>query len=192
MRHYHSYDNRRGNTYGAGMKPGCDAHTRGWQAGVNVRVLVNELDQDEFYVTMTSGSSGHHASTFLGIVTDTKDGPRWTPSADAAPSRSARNAAARHELAGLREQISAARAELAAIPPRSKDENHPGIARHALQLAIDTLLAMDCMFSMCPGHAVPFVDMMTCSRCAAIQDLRAELARLGLVIVTETYQGDDT
>lgn len=191
MRHYHDYDNRRGNNYGAGMKPGCTAHTRGWHAGVRVCIGVDDDDRDTVAVWMTGGSTGRHGDTYLGIVTETPDGPVWTPGENAAPSRSKRAAAARRELDELRSEISAAREILAAIPPRSKDEDHPGIARHALQLAIDTLLAMGCTFAMCPGHAVPFQDMLTCSRCAAIQDLRAELGRLDKVIVTQPYQTYD-
>lgn len=216
MRFYHSYDNRRGRDYGAGMKPGCDAHTRGWNAGVRVSVTTTDEDKDQFVVWMTGGSSSRHGDTYLGTVTDTKDGPHWAPSAGAKPSRSARAAAARRELDGLRSQLTAARqeldevpadarreladvmerirtrrAELAAMPPRSKDENHPGIARHALQLAIDTLLGFDCTFGMCPGPDVPVQDMLTCRACAAIQDLRAELARLDKIIVTRPDETGD-
>jgi hypothetical protein len=216
MRFYHDYDNRRGKNYGAGMKAGCEAHTRGWHAGVRVCIGEDDKGRDRVAVWMTGGSSGHHPGTFLGTVTDTPDGPHWAPAASAAPSRSARAAAARRELDGLRSEISSARRELDAVPadarreladvmehirlrrreldalpPRSKDEDHPGIARHALQLAIDTLLAMDCTFSMCPGHAVPFQDMLTCSRCAAIQDLRAELGRLDKVIITQPTGTND-
>ena len=55
-----------------------DAHLRGWNAGVAVYVR-NRLDgADEFAVYMTKGSNGG-TSTFLGTVTDTPDGPQWTP-----------------------------------------------------------------------------------------------------------------
>ena len=81
MRSYLSYDNRRGNTYGAGLKDGSDVHTRGWHAGVEVTVRAIKGEPDSFNVYMTSGSSGSGGSRYLGTVTDTADGPAWTPAA---------------------------------------------------------------------------------------------------------------
>lgn len=79
MRFYHDYDNRRGTYYGAGMKAGCSAHTRGWHAGVRVSIGVTDDDQDLVAVWMTGGSNSRHGDVYLGVVTDTSDGPRWTP-----------------------------------------------------------------------------------------------------------------
>jgi hypothetical protein len=216
MKYYHDYDNRRGKNYGAGMSAGCSAHTRGWRAGV--RVTIGEQDEDpervEVAVWMTGGSGGHWPSTYLGTVRETADGPLWVPSATAKPSRSARVRAARRELADVREQITTARRELdmvpddarreladvmerirqrshqlALMPAPSKDENNPGIARHALELARDTLLGFDCPTGdLCggPGSDRP------CRVCAAIAMLRAELARLdGPRIVTTPEPSDD-
>jgi hypothetical protein len=147
MRFYHDYDNRRGTNYGAGMKPGCDAHTRGWHAGVEVTVTTTDDDRDAFYVRMTSGSSGGGCgSTYLGTVTDTPDGPRWEPSASAVPSRSRKL-------------------------ERSADEDSPGIARHALQLAIDTLETV-------ADHAFASGRDTDFGLETALLDLRTELARL--------------
>jgi len=225
MRSYLSFDNRRGNTYGAGLKDGSDVHTRGWHAGVEVTVRYTgpKNETDVFHVYMTSGSNGGGCgSTYLGTVTETPDGPRWDPSADAQPSRSRKLAAARAELATVREQIAAARAELddvpaaaraelddvpaaaraeladitariaerrrqlAGMPERSADEDHPGIARAALQTAIDTLLGVDCTFWACEGPDVTPESMKTCSVCWKIHDLRAELARLDAPRITTT------
>jgi hypothetical protein len=63
------------------MRPGCDAHTRGWHAGVRVTVTTTDDGRDAFAVAMTGGSSGHHSGRFLGTVADTPDGPAWIPSA---------------------------------------------------------------------------------------------------------------
>ena len=81
MRHYHSYDNRRGNSYGAGMRPGCSAHTRGWHAGVEVYVGTrdDDKDRDEFAVWMTTGSGHGGPGVLLGTVRETADGPEWLP-----------------------------------------------------------------------------------------------------------------
>jgi hypothetical protein len=124
MRFYHDYDNRRGKNYGAGMSDGCGAHTRGWHAGVKVRIGKQDdhPDLDEVMVWMTSGSGGHGGDTYLGVVRETKAGPRWIASAQARPSRSARAAALRDELAGLREQIADARAELDNVPAAARRE----------------------------------------------------------------------
>ena len=117
MRFYHDYDNRRGNNYGAGMSDGCTAHTRGWNAGVSVRINATGPDSktDAFEVYMTSGSSGHRGSTHLGTVTDTPDGPQWTP---------AENRALVSENPERQPQMS----------PEAR-----GLARNALELAIAAL-----------------------------------------------------
>jgi chromosome segregation ATPase len=232
MRFYMDYWNRRGKNYGAGMSDGCTAHVRGWRAGVRVQIGAQDADKDrdEVAVWMTSGSNGGHESAYLGTVRETKDGPRWDASANSKPSRSARAAALRAELAGLHSQlaqarrelddapaaaraelddvraaITAARAELADVPaaayrelagvtdriakrrqalagmpePRSADENHPGIARHALQLAISALEdAAERAFAS--GQGTDFESE------TALIDLRAELGRLDKPRITTT------
>lgn len=82
MRLYMSYENRRGNTYGVGMRDGGYAHVRGWNAGVEVSVRGDKGERDSFPVYMTGGSNGSCASVFLGTVRDTEDGARWEPAGD--------------------------------------------------------------------------------------------------------------
>lgn len=79
MRFYMSYTNRRDKTYGAGMAEGNSTHTRGWNAGVRVVVMVNDAGQDTFAVYATTGSNGHGRDTLIGTVCDTADGPAFVP-----------------------------------------------------------------------------------------------------------------
>lgn len=74
MRFYVSYENRRGKTYGAGMKAGAEAHTRGWDAGVRVTVA-DQNGRDEFKIYMTGGSHDATSPVYLGSVVSTPDGP---------------------------------------------------------------------------------------------------------------------
>lgn len=103
MRLYTTYTNRRGNTYGTSV--GGPTHTRGWHAGVQIRAGADDQDRDEFTVTMTSGSSGNGGSVTLGTVTDTKDGPEWTPASLRADALA---------LAGM-------------LPPDASDLNEPEV-----------------------------------------------------------------
>lgn len=117
MRFYHDYDNRRGNSYGAGMSPGCSAHTRGWRNGVRVRVSTDPGDEkrDLFTVYMTSGSGGSHGDRLLGQVRETPDGPEWVP-ADQTPGSLSRLATALvRELGELDGLDADERAELRAL-----------------------------------------------------------------------------
>lgn len=76
-RTYLSGDNSRGGQVtGAGA---TYAHLRGWNAGVQVSAYRTDDDRDGFTVSLTAGSNGSGASTFLGTVDDTPDGPVWTP-----------------------------------------------------------------------------------------------------------------
>jgi hypothetical protein len=211
-RFYTDYTNRRHQTYGAMTLAGYSTHTRGWNAGAKITCHGGRDEHDSFSVYMTHGSHGGGSDKLLGTVHDTPDGPRWEPATtDVPPSRNRRVHAARAELASVRAEIEAARAELddapaaarreladimerirerrqqlAGIPQRSADENNPGIARHALQLAIDTLEAAAAR-TFASGQGV---DLRSES---ALLDLRAELARLDKPpIVTEPYQGNDT
>lgn len=74
-RTYITTDNSRGNTVSAAGP--SFAHLRGWDAGV--RITVNRGERDSFTITMTGGSHGGHRETVLGTVTETPDGPAWTP-----------------------------------------------------------------------------------------------------------------
>jgi hypothetical protein len=68
--------------------------------------------------------------------------------------------------------------ESAAGPAVTSGKENHGLARHAIELAIRTLDGGECMFWACEGPDKPFEGMKTCRRCTAIQDLRAELARI--------------
>jgi hypothetical protein len=52
-------------------------HTRGWNAGVKV-IPAGSAGADEFAVYMTTGSHTAGRDAYIGTVTDTEDGPRWT------------------------------------------------------------------------------------------------------------------
>ena len=71
-------------------------------------------------------------------------------------------------------------------PERSADEDNPGIARHALQMAIDAL-------DSTADHAFASGQQVSFPVETALLDLRAELARLNAPRITTTpHEGDDT
>lgn len=53
------------------------AHFRGWDAGVYVQAILRKNEPDKFAVWMSSGSNGCGQDIFLGLVTDTENGPEW-------------------------------------------------------------------------------------------------------------------
>ena len=75
-RTYLSGDNSRGGEVTAANA--TYAHLHGWDAGVQIDACRTLDDRDEFVVTMTGGSHGG-TTVRLGTVTDTPDGPVWTP-----------------------------------------------------------------------------------------------------------------
>lgn len=79
MRFYTSYTSRRHNTRGQAILAGDPVHTRGWDAGVKVTARGSRVSHDYFDVYMTGGSHDAHGSVHVGTVSDTPDGPRWTP-----------------------------------------------------------------------------------------------------------------
>lgn len=76
-RTYLSGDNSRGNETTA--MGGSYAHFRGWDAGVKVTLASDKGQPDRFAVWMTGGSNGSAGTKLVGYVTDTPDGPLWTP-----------------------------------------------------------------------------------------------------------------
>lgn len=47
--------------------------------------------------------------------------------------------------------------------------------RDAVKAALEEMEKMPCTFWACEGPDAPFVQMMTCSLCGTVQDLRAAL-----------------
>lgn len=76
-RTYLTGSNSRGNLVTAANSKDC--YIRGWNAGVKILVSRDEHDKDEFLIYMSAGSGGYRNDTLLGTVTDTPDGPKWTP-----------------------------------------------------------------------------------------------------------------
>lgn len=58
---------------------GTYAHLRGWDTGVEVTAGRTSEDRDVFTVTMTAGSHDAGRRVIIGTVTDTPDGPVWSP-----------------------------------------------------------------------------------------------------------------
>ncbi len=85
MRFYGSMTNSRGREVTAGGAG--DAHIRGWNAGVLVYAGPGKDDRDSFTVYMSTGSSRSGREVLIGTVTDTPDGPAFTP-ADKSTQRS--------------------------------------------------------------------------------------------------------
>lgn len=86
-RTYLSGDNSRGTEVTAAG--GDHAHFRGWNAGVRVEHRISDAGQDTFKVIMTGGSHDNRAGVVLGTVTDTEDGPQWSPHPMAVPAEDA-------------------------------------------------------------------------------------------------------
>ena len=74
-----SYTGGRGSSQGHGILSGDPVHTRGWDAGVKVTARGSRISRDEFNIHMTTGSHESGRDVQLGTVSDTPDGPRWTP-----------------------------------------------------------------------------------------------------------------
>jgi len=81
-RFYTSGNNSRGNQFTAQGGNTQAVHTRGWDAGVEVRAhpLNGMGDQpDVFDIYMTTGSNGHGQSVLIGTVISTDHGPEFVP-----------------------------------------------------------------------------------------------------------------
>ena len=46
---------------------GLEAHIRGWNKGIRVKMRVNDKGEDEAVVYLTAGSNGHEFDTILGV-----------------------------------------------------------------------------------------------------------------------------
>jgi hypothetical protein len=79
FRFYTSTTNARGNTAEGSVRAGSCVHTRGWDAGVRVWADPDDEDRDAFTIYATTGSHGAGHDRLIGTVSDTEDGPRWTP-----------------------------------------------------------------------------------------------------------------
>jgi len=191
-RFYTEYTNRRRKTYGAQILAGDGVHTRGWNAGVQVTARERGQDgsQDNFDVSMTGGSHNADRTVLLGTVVHTPDGPQWAPAtADGTSPVPIWDPAETATPAPRPRRRATPRASQPAAPAEPTREDHE-LARNALQLAIDTLLGHDCTTGTCPGPDITLTDL-TCRVCASVQDLRAELSRLGLKITTHPTESDD-
>jgi hypothetical protein len=78
-RFYTSARNARGSETSGSVREGTAVHTRGWDAGVRVWTGRDDQDRDVFTIWATWGSHGAGRDAFIGTVTDTADGPVWTP-----------------------------------------------------------------------------------------------------------------
>jgi hypothetical protein len=59
---------------------GQTVHTRGWNAGIEVRAFVDLDGRDAFSVFATSGSNGDQSPRQLGVLKDSEeDGPVFLP-----------------------------------------------------------------------------------------------------------------
>ncbi|GAG01339.1 unnamed protein product [marine sediment metagenome] len=67
---YASIQGNRGEATRMGTKnSGMTSHTRGWNVGVRVYMSVNRDGEDICTIYLTSGSSGHKLSKFIGDFT---------------------------------------------------------------------------------------------------------------------------
>ena len=52
---------------------GLDAHIRGWNIGIRIRLSVNSKDQDVIHVWKTSGSAGRQPDELLTTIVEGKE-----------------------------------------------------------------------------------------------------------------------
>jgi hypothetical protein len=81
QRFWTSTTNARGSEASGSWREGSAVHARGWNAGVRVWAGRDNRDRDMFTIWMTHGSHEAGSDALIGIVTDTADGPVFTPAA---------------------------------------------------------------------------------------------------------------